>query len=117
MSSALLNLNALAADIHEWAVSKGFYDHEKVPGKDMPGADKWNNPSLSGEKIALMHSELSEMLSALRDADDEHEREEMADLFIRALDYCGWKGWDIEKAIVDKLRVNADRPYLHGRKF
>jgi hypothetical protein len=68
------------------------------------------------EMISLMHSELSEMLEGVRKGgQDKHipargvEEVEMADLFIRALDYCAFRKLDIEGAIKDKLLYNVSR--------
>lgn len=108
-----LDLNKLATEVHEWAVGKGFYDHLFLT---YPGGSV-ENPSLPSEKLALMHSEVSEMLDALRDGDMEHEAEEACDLAIRLLDYAGWRGIDLEAGIEKKMATNRERPYLHGRVF
>lgn len=41
---------------------------------------------------------------------------ELADCVIRIMDYCGYKGWDLEKAIQLKHEYNKSRPYRHGGK-
>lgn len=102
----MIKLNVLAQDIHQWAQDKGFYDREAG-----------GNVSLPSEKLLLIISEVVEAQSAMRDGDIAHEEEEIADTFIRLLDYCAWRGFDIEKAIADKMVVNIGRPYLHGRQF
>lgn len=68
------------------------------------------------EKICLMHSELSEMLEGVRkNTMDDHlkhrrtEEVEAADLLIRLLDYCGWRGLDLAAATREKLKYNATR--------
>lgn len=106
-----MDLNKLATEVHEWAKGKGFYDRLFL------GAHHLENPSLPAEKLALMHSEISEMLSALRDGDMEHEAEEACDLAIRLLDYAGWRGIDLEAGIERKMATNRERPHLHGRVF
>ena len=46
----------------------------------------------------------------------EGEAVELMDALIRILDYVGFKGWDAEKLIEEKLAYNASRPYRHGNK-
>lgn len=69
-----------------------------------------------GEMIALMHSELSEMLEGIRkDTKDDHlpnfpsETVELADLFIRAFDYAGGHNLDLGAAFLEKLKYNLRR--------
>jgi NTP pyrophosphatase (non-canonical NTP hydrolase) len=75
-------------EIHALAKEKGWWDAERS----------------SGECFALMQSELSEALEALRHGNpqDEHcpafsnAEIELADCVIRILDFCESNGWDIE---------------------
>lgn len=110
-----MNLNDLARQCHEMAVSKGWYDTER----SFP------------ELIALMHSELSEALEDYRSygwENDEgpkwHDGEkpvgadvELADCIIRILDTCAYYGLDIQGALDAKMAYNATRPYRHGNKL
>jgi NTP pyrophosphatase (non-canonical NTP hydrolase) len=73
-------------------------------------------PEQAAVKIALMHSELSEMLEGVRKGtQDSHlpeftsEEVELADLLIRALDYAGWRGLNLGEALQAKLLYNAKR--------
>jgi hypothetical protein len=102
---------ALGADAHRNSAEHGFWDM---------GVNARNK----GEMIALMHSELSEMLEGVRKpGPDAHcpqftsEEVEMADLLIRAADY--WYAYDlrIDEAIVAKMKYNASRPPKHGKAF
>lgn len=102
-------LNELATECHSIAVQHGFWDHMIVDGKD--------NRSIWPEKIALIHSEASEMLDALRSGNESELILECADLMIRLLDFCGARKIDIEDAVQFKMAVNREREYLHGRKF
>ena len=69
-----------------------------------------------GERIALMHSELSEALEAIRKGSyDDHlphhkgEGVELADCVIRIFDHCGRYDIPIGLLIMEKLNYNAKR--------
>ena len=67
-----------------------------------------------GEKIALIHSELSEAISAYRRdniTSKDGFNEEIADAVIRILHLCGIYGIDVEKEILEKLQLNKDRDW------
>ncbi len=67
-------LDALSAMLHETAIQKGFWDGE------------YSNDKV-GNKLALVHSEVTEVLEAIRKSKgSESIVEEMADVIIRLLD-------------------------------
>ena len=78
-----------------------------------------------GELIALMHSELSEALEAIRHGNppDNHIPEfsgaeaELADCCIRIFDMAGEHGYRLGEAIIAKMAYNKTRPNKHGKKF
>lgn len=100
--------NAKASEINQTARDKGWWDKERN----------------DGEIIALMHSELSEALEALRHGNqpDDHIPEftgveaEMADVIIRIMDFGLARGHRIAEALEAKIAYNKTRPYKHGGK-
>ena len=78
----------------------------------------------TGEKIALMHSELSEALEADRkNLDAEHipgftgVEEELADVIIRILDFAGHHQLRLGEALSAKIAYNLTRPFKHGKVY
>lgn len=76
----------------------------------------WDQPRPVPEMIALMHSELSEMLEGDRkDTFDDHlphrssVEVEAADLLIRLMDFAGGQDLDIAGAYLEKRAYNATR--------
>lgn len=100
-----LYLDDLQYEVHQTAVKRGFWEHDD------------GSHQIDSEKIALMHSEISEALSALRDGDMEHVEEELCDCIIRIADYAEGRGLRLSSGIIRVLRKNENRPPLHGRKF
>ncbi len=106
-----MTLNEIAEKAHANAVSKGFYENGQPP---------------VAERLALIHSEVSEALEAWRDnemttriADDSGKPEgfptEIADVVIRCADLCKSLGIDLDDEVERKMAYNATRPYRHGR--
>jgi NTP pyrophosphatase (non-canonical NTP hydrolase) len=104
-------LDALAAVLHETAIEKGFWDGEI-------GYDK------IGNKLALVHSEVTEVLEAIRkNKGSEEVVEEMADVLIRLLDiYAAMRNTgdlihSFDEVLDKKININKERPKLHGNLF
>jgi len=104
-------LDALAAMLHEIAREKGFWDgeysHDKI-----------------GNKLALVHSEVTEVLEAIRKSKgSEQVVEEMADVIIRLLDvYAAMRNEEhilhsLDEVLEMKINKNKERPRLHGNLF
>lgn len=105
----LNSINGLVGIFHELSKSKGWYDKGEV-----------NIP----EKLALIHSEISEALDEYR-----HDRMktwftengkpegfmiEIADAVIRIFDLVGFLKEDLTEALHVKHKYNLNRPYRHG---
>lgn len=97
--------------VHEVAIQHGFWDHLMLTGPEFG----ITNPSIFEEKLALIHSEVSEILDARRSADEAAEAKECADVLIRLMDYCAARNIDLGKEYVANVRENIERPRLHGR--
>lgn len=102
-------LNTLANQAYTTAKAHGFHEGEIN----------------DGQALALIHSEVSEALQALRNGNPSSEHiervqaldEELADIIIRVLDYAFVKGIDIGNAVCEKMKYNLSREYKHGKQF
>lgn len=114
---------------HQNSKDKGFW------GDNVHPTAPWN----FGEKIALLHTEISEMFEAWRKDKKESDKdiriidpacrseedpvgtrritaieEEVADTFIRLMDLCGRLDVDVGRVVLAKMHYNRSRPHMHG---
>lgn len=100
-------LRQLQADIHQANVDAGWWTDLET------GERKQRN---KGELLMLIVTEIAEAMEGERKdlMDDKLPRRknaevELADAFIRILDYCGGFGYDLAGAMQDKLEFNRTR--------
>lgn len=105
-----MDLNEIGDEAYDNAVAHGFYE---------------NPPSIL-ERLALIHSEVSEAAEDFRN--DKMELyltdagkpcgfpSELADTIIRIADLARYVGIDLAEAVEQKMRYNRSRPYKHGGK-
>ena len=106
-----INLEELAFAIHSNAIDKGFW---KPNTPD-------NHVVFYLKQLAMVHSEVSEVLEAIRKEKGEDAIvEEMADVIIRLVDL--WAGMQrdgavkttLTEALMKKIDINKDREKMHG---
>lgn len=93
-----------------------------------------DDPGTFGDRMALLHSEVSEAFEAwrkhgladlTRDHDDHGVRpgkpegvgSEFADIFIRLLTECARYGINLRYETERKMRYNDSRPFMHGKRI
>lgn len=100
--------DTLAAEMNENSVEKGFWSEPEMMDKYVA-------------KLGLIHSEVTEVLEALRKSKGATAvTEEFADIIIRSFDLhkvlvdAGLADPNLEHVVIEKMKKNAARPAKHG---
>jgi NTP pyrophosphatase (non-canonical NTP hydrolase) len=122
-------ITLLVQEAHGNSRDHGFWDEQRgdcFPDQRAPLDEKLVLKTIP-EKLALIHSEVSEALEDYRRGPaymGEHTTEtgkpvgfdsELADIVIRVADLAGALNIDLGGAILRKLEYNRSRPYKHGK--
>jgi NTP pyrophosphatase (non-canonical NTP hydrolase) len=100
----------LSDQLHDAAKQKGFYDELKM--------DQFNSQA---KQLAMIHSEVTEVLEALRKSKGEEKVvEEIADILVRVFDFygslyeSGVVTSSLDTVFAQKVKTNATREKMHG---
>ncbi|MBA6392282.1 hypothetical protein H4J38_16065 [Colwellia sp. BRX10-3] len=87
-----MNINKLAEQNYNWVERMG-----------------WHNKTTL-EALALVASEVGEAINECRgEKPTEAFGEELADIVLRVLDIAHWQGIDMERELLDKMKINEQR--------
>ena len=110
----LNDMDDLAHTLHAHAMRQGFYE----PYDNMDEAD---HVVFHLKQLAMIHSEVTEVLEAIRkDQGDDKVVEELADIIIRVLDFwaflneTGYTKNSLSNALNKKVEANKKREWRHG---
>ena len=134
-------LNQLRDEIHENAKNKGFWDSPRETGTllmlcvselaEALEADRKGQYAkiddaefiIDGRTIredldlAIKENDMIKFEDIFRTQVKDTFEDELADDMIRILDICGARSIDIEKHIELKMKYNATRERMHGKKY
>ena len=105
------DLDDIAHTIHANAVEKGFWEANTEESRTI----------FYLKQLAMIHSEVSETLEAIRkEKGEDAVVEELADIIIRVLDLWAGMSWDqyinksLKNTVAEKVEKNRSRPKMHG---
>lgn len=104
----MTTLDSYAKMANQTSTEKGFWDNEVTVDFLL-------------SKLALLHSEISETLEAIRKEKGPREvADELADVFIRLVDFyeaatkAGYIEHSMDYVVTEKMMFNSRRPRKHG---
>lgn len=105
-----MSFDQVSQELHETAKSKGFYDSLSM--------DEFNSQA---KQLAMIHSEVTEVLEALRKSKGEQAvTEEIADILVRTFDFyqslvdAGVVSLSLDEVFEAKTAINKSRERMHG---
>lgn len=122
----MADLNELRDEIYDDAVAHGLWDEDYL-WKTLRSNDCLRDSGiLQIRKIANTEKETKRVNATLRVfleneellesvLEEDHFREELADVIITALSAAGYLGIDIDKAVREKMEINKERKWRHGK--
>ena len=117
-----LSLNTLRDAIYQDAAEHGLWEESDRLAKEAAEDDDLTGEKSFIEKFFKWHEaaqliffEGDEMLTAVEEYNWDSATEELADVVIMAMSAAGYLGIDIDAAIRNKMAVNKNRPWKHGK--
>ena len=122
------DLNELRDEIYSDAVAHGLWDGDYLL-KTLVNSDVVRDSGLlqiykivnTEQEMRRVHATLrvfvenQELLETVLEEEEDHFREELADVIITALSAAGYLGIDIDKAVREKMEINRGREWRHGK--
>jgi len=111
-----MDLKQICIEAHKNSVEKGFWPL-KPSCMSMPDGNCASalDQAVIAQKLALIHSEVSEALEELRKGNLQAIGGELADVVIRIGDLCGALKLDLDTEVQTKMERNKSRPAMHGK--
>ncbi len=132
----MIKLNSLAKEIYEGNKKKGFWDKERNVGEMLMLIVTELSEAMEAHRGRGNKLNKSKFIDSIEDVESSGYRvtsdmfkkyfeedikdtleDEIADSLIRILDFCGGLGIDIEWHVEQKLKYNATREKMHGKKY
>lgn len=107
-----MTLDQIADECHRISHEHGFWeDNDKIFNGDR------RDPLWILSRLALIHSEVSEALEAVRVDDMDNFEDELIDVLIRVFDLWGgtYGMGNLDDVLERKMRKNEQRPFKHGK--